>query len=236
MCANDLRVLPDELTTIDRCYEYCRLPAAIQSAAQQYAELFATSSPSPASSSERSAARPGDECHIELIDAGILPHVVRLFADVQCSQEIVQVVASCSANADEAHNEHADDTTPLAIEADVSVIQDNDNDDAVRNSFSAYVTVVDAAASFWVQPDACEPALERLQERLLGLEAQGGGDGAAVVVNATVRVGDIVAAKFDADELFYRAKVLSIGKDGEFVGALCCSVRVGFFVLVGCDR
>lgn len=184
--SDDLRVLPADLAEHSQCFEHCQIK-----------ELPATE----LAASEGPVIRAGDQCHVQLVDATVQPHLVALFADALGERQCFQLLPTPDAEKAETVAESVAGPPPVepSVVAPASVA-----------SVVGYLTAIDSSGAFWMQPESVTDQLNAIGERMAALQE-------AERKTTAARVGELCAAKYDEDELFYRAKILGVESDGELV-------------------
>lgn len=138
------------------------------------------------SETTQNSIRSGDECHILLIDANRTPRLIRIFSDVQCEREFFHVLPA---------------VVPLSVAAPIAKIG--------TTSFTGYVTTIESSSSFWVQNENDTNLIEAMKARLAKVATS------AAVQSTAVHVGELYAAKYACDDLFYRAQVIDKNTETE---------------------
>lgn len=104
----------------------------------------------------------------------------------------------------------AERTQEIRVKTAVSAVADEPPRFPVNSDFSASICWSNSSQDFYVQPADCGDIQAKLSERLASAPAIGH------LVSPTV--GQLCAAKFEDDGLFYRARILSVDSDknGEY--------------------
>lgn len=210
MRSNDLRMLPADLAEHSQCFEHCQiaqLPAD---------ELAASKGPVIAAD---------DRCHVRLVDGTVKPHLVALYADaegqrqcfellptaeeVQPTETVVQAPVLTVVDAP-AETVETDDVAPADA---IAVATNADAQLAHATSVVGYLTFIHSAGAFWMQPDTVSDQFNAIVAQMASMHD-------VERMTAAARVGDLCAAKFADDELFYRAEVLTVEPDGKLAESL----------------
>lgn len=192
--ATDLRALPDHIL---RDYPYpCAIHCTLQ-AAHLRPDVHPISVDEFSSLSDEIFNR---LCHFQLIEADSSPSVVRMFKDAQCEQEIVVTNATAVPKSTESQVDAACvelvQLTENVIPIEVQPLVDQSNPIVV----SGLICWANSSSDFYVQPESRSADGKFIVEQLVG---------ATEFSQATdLQIGDLCAAQFADDEIFYRAKVI----------------------------
>lgn len=184
--ATDFRQLPESLRNLPEMVAHCRLQKDVANCNNSNEPLLTME--------EFNKLALVTELHVQLIDINAKPNVVRLFLDAEMTKEIRVQDDEMSSCASMSLNEDNGDTS-----------SEPTNDEA-RSVIEALITWVLSSRDFYLQDKHnTAEAVEQMAARLV--------DASAFPSFVDPIVGDLCAARYVDDGIFYRAKIVSVDRD-----------------------